>query len=131
MIGKTASVLANNIPTRQVTKMHDSERLNRRTAVVTGATSGFGFGIGKVLAAKGANVMLNGLGDAVDIDHAMQEVGKRATGGIGFSPANMLEPAEIEKMIHRAVDRFGSIDILVNNAGIQYVSPIGDFPFDK
>ena len=111
--------------------MHQSDSLDQKTAVVTGSTSGIGLGIAQALATKGANVMLNGLGDADVIDSAMQEVDGLGSGDVEYSPANMLEPAEIEKMIHSAYDRFGSVDILVNNAGIQHVSPIEDFPIDK
>ena len=112
-------------------KAPDTARLDGKTAIVTGSTSGIGLGIATALAARGANVMLNGLGAADIIEHVKQTVSKGASGAIDYSPANMLEPTEIEQMIRQTSERFGSVDILVNNAGIQYVSPIQDFPLDK
>lgn len=105
--------------------------LQHKTAIVTGSTSGIGLGIATALAASGANVMLNGLGDASVIDRAKREVSNAASGNVDYCPANMLRPSEIEDMIHSTKSRFGSVDILVNNAGIQHVSPIADFSTEK
>ena len=111
--------------------MEAGRQLSGKAAVVTGSTSGIGLGIAKALAAEGASVMLNGLGEASAIEDALREVRGVASAPVEFSPANMLEPGEIEAMIETAADRFGSVDILVNNAGIQHVSPIQDFPVEK
>ena len=102
--------------------------LDGKTALVTGSTSGIGHGIAKALAAAGANVMLNGIGDRETTDAAVAAVRDVAAGSVRFSPANMLEPAEIEAMVRSTVDDLGSLDILVNNAGVQFVSPVEDFP---
>jgi 3-hydroxybutyrate dehydrogenase len=105
--------------------------LGGRSAIVTGSTSGIGLGIARRLAAAGANVMVNGLGDQGQVDAAVQSVADAGSGDVDFSPANMIQPAEITAMVEAAVSRFGAIDILVNNAGIQFVSPIQDFPPEK
>jgi 3-hydroxybutyrate dehydrogenase len=105
--------------------------LKDKTAIVTGSTSGIGLGIATALAASGANVMLNGLGDTEAIDRAKQAVSSAASGEVDYFPANMLEPAEIEQLIHTTGVRFASVEILVNNAGIQHVSPIADFSTEK
>jgi 3-hydroxybutyrate dehydrogenase len=109
----------------------DPQFLQHKTAIITGSTSGIGLGIATALAASGANIMLNGLGDANVIDRAKQEVSNVASGDVDYFPANMLEPSRIEQMIHATRSRFGSVDILVNNAGIQHVSPIADFSTEK
>jgi len=104
--------------------------LNSKTAVVTGSTSGIGLAIADALAQAGANVMLNGLGDAKDNADAIKQV--EAHGGkVAFSPANMMKPDEIAELIATAEKDFGAVDILVNNAGIQHVAPIEDFPVGK
>jgi 3-hydroxybutyrate dehydrogenase len=50
---------------------------------------------------------------------------------VGYSGADMTEPAEIRQMVADATHELGSVDILVNNAGIQHVAPIEEFPDDK
>ena len=105
--------------------------LEKKTALVTGSTSGIGLGIARALAAEGANVVLNGFGDAAAIE------GARAAIEAGFGvrahhcPADMTRPEEIGAMVREAEERFGAVDILVNNAGIQFVAPVEDFPPDK
>ena len=103
------------------------DTLDGKSAIVTGSTSGIGLGIARRLAAAGANVMVNGLGDRAQIDAAAEA----GSGDVVFSPANMIQPDEIAPMVDDAVSAFGGIDILVNNAGIQFVSPIQDFPPEK
>ena len=105
--------------------------LANKTALITGSTSGIGQGIADRLAKAGANIMLNGMGDAAKIE--AQRVGLEKNYGIraAYHPADMTKPAEIADLVHQTVTTFGSIDILVNNAGIQFVSPVEDFPIEK
>lgn len=105
--------------------------LRNRNALVTGSTSGIGLACARALAAEGANVMINGFGDASEIEAIRsgleKEFGVRAL----YSGADMSKPAEIAAMVKEAEAAFGSVDILVNNAGIQFVSPVEDFPDEK
>ena len=105
--------------------------LKGRSAVVTGSTSGIGMGIAAALAAQGANVMINGFGDANGIEtfrlRLEREHGVKAV----HSGADMQSPAQIHAMIAEAERIFGAVDILVNNAGIQHVAPVDEFPQDK
>ena len=101
--------------------------LANKTALVTGSTSGIGLGIAKALARQGANIVLNGFGDA---DGPQTEI--RALGAkVAYHGADMSKPTEIEAMMKFAAETFGQVDILVNNAGIQHVARIEDFPVDK
>jgi 3-hydroxybutyrate dehydrogenase len=102
-----------------------------KTAVVTGSTSGIGLAIAREFASKGANVVINGLGDAGEIEAARAGIAKDFGVQCTYSDANMMVPEQIRKMINDAVAKFGSVDILVNNAGIQHVCPIDEFPEDK
>jgi 3-hydroxybutyrate dehydrogenase len=106
--------------------------LSGKTAIVTGSTSGIGLGIAKALAKEGASVVLNGFGEAAQIETAKKEVASQRQGGtVDYSAADMSKPAEIEAMVADAVKRHGAVDILVNNAGIQHVAPIEAFPIEK
>ncbi len=105
--------------------------LKRKSAVVTGSTSGIGLAIAKALAEAGANVMLNGFGDPGKIEETRAELAKITGVTVLYSPADMTKPVEIAEMIGEAQTDLGSVDILVNNAGIQHVAAIEDFPEDK
>lgn len=100
---------------------------NGKTALVTGSTSGIGLGIAQVLAQAGANLILNGFGDA---SAAIAEVARHGT-RVGHHPADLSDVQQIEDLFAYADREFGGVDILVNNAGIQHVSPIVDFPAEK
>lgn len=103
-------------------------------ALVTGSTAGIGAGIAKVLARRGCNIILSGLGSQKVIDEcqaAVQSAGKGLI-SVHYLGADLQQPAEIQSMCEEALKLHPrGVDILVNNAGIQYVSPIEDFPIDK
>ncbi len=105
--------------------------LSNKTALVTGSTSGIGLGIARGLASAGANIVLNGLGDADEIEHLRAEIDADCAGSVIYHGADMTRPDEIEAMVREAKSRFGAIDVLVNNAGIQLVSPIDEFPPER
>jgi 3-hydroxybutyrate dehydrogenase len=105
--------------------------LKGKSAVVTGSTSGIGLGIARALAQQGANVMLNGFGDAAEIEEERAGLAREFGVNAIYSGADMAKPAEIAEMIQTAEATFGAVDILVNNAGIQHVAAVEDFPIDK
>jgi 3-hydroxybutyrate dehydrogenase len=101
--------------------------LKGKTALVTGSTSGIGLGLAKALARQGADIVLNGFGDAEGPKAEVQAMGVK----VAYHGADMSKPAEIEDMMKFAAAQFGRVDILVNNAGIQHVAPVHDFPPEK
>jgi 3-hydroxybutyrate dehydrogenase len=105
--------------------------LSQRNALVTGSTSGIGLAIARALAKEGANVVINGMGDAAAIEAEREKIEKEFGVKAFYNGADMMKPAQIAAMVADAQAKLGSLDILVNNAGIQYVSPIEDFPIEK
>jgi 3-hydroxybutyrate dehydrogenase len=100
-------------------------------ARVTGSTSGIGLGIARILASQGADIALNGLGEAAAIESTRTvletEFGVRAL----YHGADMRSEADIADMVRTTEATFGKVDILVNNAGIQHVAPVEEFPAEK
>jgi 3-hydroxybutyrate dehydrogenase len=105
--------------------------LAKRHALVTGSTSGIGLAIARALAKEGADIFINGMGDAAQIEAQRAAIEKEFGVRAFYNDADMTKPAEIAAMIGEAQTKMGSLDILVNNAGIQFVSPIESFPIEK
>ena len=101
------------------------------TALVTGSTSGIGLGIAHRLAAGGANLVLNGFGDAGEIEKLRAGLATEHGVAVTYDGADMSKADAIEAMMRNAIARFGAVDLLVNNAGIQHVAPIDEFPLDR
>ena len=103
-------------------------RLKDRTAIVTGAGSGFGAGIARKFAAEGARVLL------ADIDEAAARSVAREIGGTAWR-ADVASAEGVAAMVAAARDAFGRIDILVNNAGVTHLpaplEEVGEADFDR
>ena len=102
-----------------------------KTALVTGSTSGIGLGIATRLAADGANIVLNGFGDAAQIEALRKDLAAKNGVQVVYDGADMTKPDAVAAMMKKAIDRFGAVDILVNNAGVQHVAPVDEFPVEK
>jgi len=105
--------------------------LKGKTALVTGSTSGIGLGIAEALAAQGANVVLNGLGDPAEVERLRARLVDTYRVTVRYDAADMSKPDAIDAMLESAITELGGVDVLVNNAGIQYVAPLEDFPVSK
>ncbi len=104
---------------------------NRKTAIVTGSTSGIGLAIAEAFAAQGLNVVLNSFSDTT-ADHALAEkLAREHKAEVIYLKADMSKGTECRELVAKAAAQFGSVDVLVNNAGIQHVAPVEQFPADK
>ncbi|MDP1691345.1 MAG: 3-hydroxybutyrate dehydrogenase [Burkholderiaceae bacterium] len=103
----------------------------RRSALVTGSTSGIGLAIAGELAARGMNLLLNGFGDAAEIEALRARLAHDHGVEVLYDGADMSRQDTIEAMMQRAAQTWGGIDVLVNNAGIQHVAPVDEFPVGK
>jgi 3-hydroxybutyrate dehydrogenase len=95
--------------------------LSGKRALVTGSTSGIGLAIARALRAEGAEVVLNGFGEADEIAALCEDLGARHVN------ADLTTATGVEELMAGA----GPVDILVNNAGMQHVAPVEDFPPEK
>lgn len=107
------------------------KELSGKSAIVTGSTSGIGLGIARAFAEVGMNVMLNGFGDATEIEQTRTDLEKSFGVEAAYSAADMSKADDIVGMVEDARGAFGKVDVLVNNAGIQHVEAIETFPVAK
>ncbi len=105
--------------------------LKGKTAIVTGSTSGIGAACARALAAEGANVMINGFGDADAIAAQRAELEAISGAKSAYSPADLSDPTQVMGIVDQCLADLGPPDILMNNAGIQFVCPVDEFPPEK
>lgn len=97
--------------------------LSGKVAIVTGGATGIGFATAKVLAERGARVVI-----------AQRDVGRGHNAVERLKPADALmaeldirDPAAVERFVDSVVERFGGIDVLVNNASVSGRSALAPF----
>ncbi|MEF8788764.1 MAG: SDR family oxidoreductase [Haloarculaceae archaeon] len=104
-------------------------RLDGKTAIVTGSSSGIGEGIAERFAEEGANVVTNSR--SAERAEATAEAIREAGGTAVAAEADVSEKAEVETLVDAAVEEFGSLDVMVNNAGISHIAPALEMPEDE
>lgn len=100
-------------------------RLDGKTIVVTGASSGFGRGMSVAFALEGANVIASDVHEDANAGGfeadgkttTVQEIEKNGGQGI-YVQADVTQPDQVHALIAKAVDTYGRLDVMVNNAGI-------------
>ncbi|MDH0682258.1 3-hydroxybutyrate dehydrogenase [Achromobacter animicus] len=105
--------------------------LKGKVALVTGSTSGIGLGIATAFAEQGADIVLNGFGDAAEIEKLRAELAAKHGVKVIYDGADLSKGAAVRELVENTVSQLGRIDILVNNAGIQHTALIEDFPAEK
>jgi len=105
--------------------------LKGKIALVTGSTSGIGLGIARAFASEGANVMLNGFGDAAEIEKIRAGIEKEFGVKAFYNGADLSKPEGVKALVADTVKQGGRLDILVNNAGIQHTAPVTEFSQEK
>ncbi|WAI83077.1 MULTISPECIES: 3-hydroxybutyrate dehydrogenase [Achromobacter] len=105
--------------------------LKGKVALVTGSTSGIGLGIATAFAQQGADIVLNGFGDAAAIEKERAGLAEKYGVKVIYDGADLSKGDAVRGLVENAVRQMGRIDILVNNAGIQHTALIEDFPVEK
>jgi 3-hydroxybutyrate dehydrogenase len=105
--------------------------LKGKSVIVTGSTSGIGLAVARTFAKEGANITINGFGDAAAIEKERAGLEKEFGVKAIYSGADVTKPEQIAEMVATTEKTFGAVDVLVNNAGIQFVAKVEDFPIEK
>ena len=113
-------------------------RFDGRVAVVTGAGRGIGRAHARLLAERGASVVVNDLGGSMEGEGAdagpASEVAAEiaSAGGTAIADTNDIATTEgANALVNTAIERFGQIDVLVNNAGIMRWAGMRDIDVDQ
>jgi 3-oxoacyl-[acyl-carrier protein] reductase len=93
--------------------------LDGKAAIVTGSARGIGRATAELLAAHGAQVLINDL----DGDIA-EQAGKEIAGETAVFAGDLTKPGVPDELVQKAIDSFGKIDIIVNNAGYTIDAPV-------
>ena len=111
--------------------MNGNSRLAGRRALVTGGASGIGRATVGRLAADGASVIVNYVGDAAPADELVAELRDRGASAAAVE-ADVSDERQVAAMFERAVDEFGGpVDLLVNNAGVEKPIRLVDMPLEE
>lgn len=90
-------------------------RLEGKVAIVTGSNRGIGWATAELFAKEGAKVVISGRTEEVGRERV--ETIKAAGGEAIFVRCDVCIPEDIENLVNKAVEAFGTVDILVNNVG--------------
>lgn len=94
----------------------------RKVVIITGGTRGIGLATARLFAADGHAVMLasRSPGSGREALGALGDV----SGVVGFTAADVGQPADVERLVQATVSRFGGLDILINNAAVSIATPL-------
>src|SRR4051794_20665965 len=100
-----------------------SKKLDRKVAVVTGASKGIGAEIARQLAAEGAAVVVNYASSKAGADRVVADITSKGGRAVAVQ-ADVAKEADIRRLFAETIKAFDRVDILVNNAGVYEFAPI-------
>lgn len=93
-----------------------------KVVVITGASSGLGEAAARLLAQRGAKLMLGARRE--DRLRTLTEEIEQAGGTAAYQVTDVTDRAQVQRLADAALERYGQIDVLVNNAGLMPLSPL-------
>lgn len=93
------------------------DRIDRKTAVVTGGTRGIGHAVAEALLQDGMNVFICGKNQA-GVEQAVRQLESRHPQSAAGAVCDVRDYEQVRGMMQQAEARFGAVDVLINNAGI-------------
>ncbi len=103
-----------------------SEGIKDKVVVITGASSGLGEAATRRLAQNGAKLVLG----ARRLDRLQSLADELSLGGDAVVRTDVTQPAEVKRLVDRAVQSHGRIDVIINNAGLMPLSPLERLKID-
>jgi NADP-dependent 3-hydroxy acid dehydrogenase YdfG len=103
--------------------------IENKVVIITGAGGGIGSATARLLAERGAQVVLAGR-DLAKAERVAEQI-ERAGGTAVAIPVDVTNRAEVIKLVTAATDRFGRLDVMVNNAGVGPVSYLRELKVDE
>lgn len=101
-------------------------KLQNKTFIITGATSGMGKAIALIFAKEGANLVISGRNE-----EAGKELGKQLSGKAYFLPGDVSDSDYSQALVDLAVEKFGQLDGLSTNAGMLGLGSVTELPLEK
>jgi glucose 1-dehydrogenase len=109
----------------------NGQPLAGRRALVTGSATGIGRATAVRLAADGASVVINYVGNPDQADSAVKEIADAGGKALAIG-ADVSNEEQVQSMFARATEELGGpVDLLVNNAGIEKPFKVIDMPLDE
>ena len=100
--------------------------IENKVVVITGASSGIGAATAKLLASKGAKVVLG-----ARREDRLQELSQTIGDNAVYQVTDVTDRAQVKALIDLAVSKFGRVDVLYNNAGTMPQGNLSDREYDK
>jgi 3-oxoacyl-[acyl-carrier protein] reductase len=99
------------------------KRLDKKVAIVTGASKGIGSATARAFAAEGASVVVNYVADKMGAEKVVNDI--KASGGDAHAvKADVSLSSDVDYLFSETLRHFGRVDILVNNAGVYHFAPL-------
>ena len=110
--------------------MNLENNISGKVIVITGASSGLGETTARYLASKGANVVL-GARREERLQVISEEINAEAKGKAVFVKTDVTQKAQVQNLVDKAINEFGSLDVMVNNAGLMSIAPMSEVKVDE
>lgn len=101
--------------------------LKGKSALITGSTQGLGYAMAERLAAQGCHVVLNGFGDAAEIERKRRHLEDGHGVRVLHHGADIGVPGQISELVETVQHAFGAVDIVINNAVVRHFAPLEAF----
>lgn len=106
-----------------------SNNIGGKVVVITGASSGLGAATARLLAARGASVVLGAR--RIEMMNALADEIRAAGGKVEVVATDVTKAEQVKNLVDTAVNTFGRLDVLVNNAGLMAIAPMNECKVDE